>query len=147
MISSSTNSRRKLPLIFSLSMPHSVPASTSMVGIIHYISVRCARNGGSWPGQHQGFGPRFPAHHLHRLCGSSQETILRRLVLRHPPTFSRSHPSEYSTFRMKSYASLTDLTLLAIDLPYVDIIWNDLTASFVQNMGLDVLSLSDGLLF
>jgi len=48
---------------------------------------------------------------------------------------------------MKSYASLTDLTLLAIDLPYVDIIWNDLTASFVQNMGLDVLSLSDGLLF
>jgi len=79
----------------------------------------------------------FPAHHLHPLCGSSQETILRRLGLRHPPTFSRSHPSEYSTFRMKSYASPTDLTLLAIGLPYVDIIWNNLTASFVQNIGLD----------
>jgi hypothetical protein len=28
------------------------------IGVPRYISVRCARNGDSWPGQHHSFGPR-----------------------------------------------------------------------------------------
>ena len=57
MIPSSINSRRKSSLIFSFNTRHLLCASTHLMRT-RYISVRCARNGGSWLGQHQGFGLR-----------------------------------------------------------------------------------------
>jgi len=70
----------------------------------------------------------LPSHDLRRLCGSSQGNILRRLVLRHPfSPFTR----EFSTFSMKSKPSPTDLTLRSVDLPYVDIVWNNLTVASI----------------
>jgi hypothetical protein len=75
----------------------------------------------------------LPACHLHRLCGSSesQRNILRRLFLRNRRDW------DCSTFSMKSKPSPTDLTLVAVGLPYVDIIWSNLTAASVDLISVD----------
>jgi hypothetical protein len=78
----------------------------------------------------------LPARHLHRLYGSSQGNILRRLVLRQCPR-AQAEPSDFPTFSMKSKPSPTDLTLLTVDLPYVDIVWNNLTVASVDDIGVD----------
>jgi len=76
----------------------------------------------------------LPACHLHRLSGSPQGNMLRRLVLknRHP-----TRDSDSSTFCMKSKPSPTDLTLMAVHLPYIDIICDNLTVATVGYMGID----------
>jgi len=77
----------------------------------------------------------LPMRHLHRLHGSLQENILRRLLLcYHRPFFE---PSHFSTFSMIHKPSPTDLTLVAVGLPYVDIIWNNLTMASVDEIGDD----------
>ena len=77
----------------------------------------------------------LPARHLHHLHGSSEGNILRRLVLcYHRSLFECPY---FSTFSMKSKPSLTNLTLVAVGLPHVDIIWNNLTAAFVDKIGDD----------
>jgi hypothetical protein len=75
----------------------------------------------------------LPAHLLERLSGSSQENILSRLVLRffNPPS------SRFSTFSMKSKPSPTDLTLMGVGLPYVDIVWSNLTVASVSEISVD----------
>jgi hypothetical protein len=75
----------------------------------------------------------LPAHLLERLSGSSQENILRRLALR---VFD-SPPSHFSTFSMKSKPNPTELTLMGVGLPYVDIVWNNLTMSSVSKISVD----------
>jgi hypothetical protein len=75
----------------------------------------------------------LPARHLHHLSGSSEGNILRRLVLRH--SLSERNPADLSTFSMKSKPSPTDLTLISVGLPYVDIIWNNLTVASVNDIG------------
>jgi hypothetical protein len=75
----------------------------------------------------------LPAHLLERLSGLSQENILSRLVLRffNPPS------SRFSTFSMKSKPSPTDLTLLGVGLPYVDIVWSNLTVASISDISVD----------
>jgi len=73
----------------------------------------------------------LPAHHLHRFSGSSQENMLRRVLLcnpRHGPWLRRS------TFSMKM---LTDLRLMSVGLPYTDTTWNNLTVASVYDIGVD----------
>ena len=72
--------------------------------------------------------------HLRCLSGSSQENILRRLVLCLP--YPRD-PSYFSTFSMKSKPSPTDLTLLRVGLPYVGIVWNNLIVASIGEIGVD----------
>jgi len=87
----------------------------------------------------------LPMRHLHRLHGSLQENILRRLLLcYHRPFFE---PSHFSTFSMIHKPSPTDLTLMAVGLPYVDIIWNNLTIASVDEIGDDASSSYGELLF
>ena len=74
------------------------------------------------------------AEHLRCLSGSSQENILRRLAL--CLTYSLGRP-KFSTFSMKSKPSPTDLTLRRVGLPYVDIVWNNLTTASVDDIGVD----------
>ena len=66
--------------------------------------------------------------------GSSQENILHRLVLR---CFSSPmiHDSDSPKFSMKSQPRPTNLTLLRLALPYVDIIWTNLTVASVFWVG------------
>jgi len=75
------------------------------------------------------------ADHLHCLSGSSHENILHRLAL--CLAYSSGRPSKFSTFSMKSKPSLTDLTLRRVGLPYVDIVWNNLTMASVDDIGVD----------
>jgi hypothetical protein len=75
----------------------------------------------------------LPAHLLELLSGSSQENILRRLALH---VFD-SPPSHFSTFSMKSKPSPTELTLVRVGLPYVDIVWNNLTMASVSEISVD----------
>ena len=75
----------------------------------------------------------LPAHLLERLSGSSQENILRRLVLH----IFNSPPSHVSKFSMKSKPSPTELTLKRVGLPYVDIVWNNLTMASVSDISVD----------
>jgi len=77
------------------------------------------------------------APQLHRLNGSSQENFLRRLVLHHPFSWIHARPSDFLPFSMKSKPSPVDLTLTRIGPRYVDIMWNNLTAASVNNLGLD----------
>ncbi|KIM38212.1 hypothetical protein M413DRAFT_247964 [Hebeloma cylindrosporum] len=82
----------------------------------------------------------FPAHLLHRLSGSSQKNILRRLVLRHPVSGAEDQardPSSFSTFSMKSWPRLTDLALIRVGLPSVDILWDNLAVASIGNIGVD----------
>jgi hypothetical protein len=79
----------------------------------------------------------LPARHLHRLYGSSQENILRRLVLHHPFARAQAEPADFSVFSMKSKPSPTGLTLIRVGLPYVDIVWNNLTVALVGDIGVD----------
>jgi hypothetical protein len=74
------------------------------------------------------------ADHLRCLSGSSQENILRRLAL--CLTYCPGRP-EFSTFSMKSKPGPTDLTLRKVGLPYVDIVWNNLTTASVDDIGVD----------
>ena len=76
----------------------------------------------------------LPACHLHQLSGSPQGNMLRRLVL-----FDRrpTRDCDFSTFCMKSKPSPTDLTLVAVPLPYVDIIFDNLTVVTVDYIGID----------
>jgi hypothetical protein len=78
----------------------------------------------------------LPASCLHHLSGLSQENILRRLVLSHRASFYPDG-SRFSIFSMKSKPSPTDLTLISVGLPYVDIIWNNLTVASVNDIGVD----------
>ena len=73
------------------------------------------------------------ARHLHRLSGSSQGNILRRLALCH----SYYGTCHFSIFSMKSKPSPTDLTLQTVGLQYVDIAWNNPTVASVYNIGID----------
>jgi hypothetical protein len=75
------------------------------------------------------------ADHLRCLSGSSQANILRRLAL--CLTHSPRRLSELSTFSMKSKPSPTELTLRRVGLPYVDIVWNNLTMASVGDIGVD----------
>ena len=75
------------------------------------------------------------AEHLCCLSGSSQGNILRRLAL--CLTYSPFRPSKLSTFSMKSKPSPTDLTLKGVGLPYIDMVWNNLTMASVDDIGVD----------
>ena len=79
----------------------------------------------------------LPPGHLYRLHGSSDSpgNMLGRLALcsRRPST----RDSDCSTFSMKSKPSPTDLTLLMVGLRHVDIIWNNLTITSVDYIGVD----------
>ena len=74
----------------------------------------------------------IPAYHLQYLCGSPQANMLHRLALCH-----YTLPSIRSTFSMKSKPRPTDLKLMAVGLPYVDIIWDNLTIASVHIIGAD----------
>ncbi|KIM42471.1 hypothetical protein M413DRAFT_27218 [Hebeloma cylindrosporum] len=63
----------------------------------------------------------LPASHLHRLCGSSQGNIVRRLVLKEP---TAPPSNSYSIFSMNHKPSPMYLKLIKLPLAYVDIIWN-----------------------
>ena len=89
------------------------------------------KHSGKWYDMHFS----LPMRHLHRLHGSLQENILRRLLLCHHRPFFE--PSQFSTFSMIHKPSPTDLTLVAVGLPYVDIIWNNLTIASVDEIGDD----------
>jgi hypothetical protein len=78
---------------------------------------------------------QMPVNHLHYLGGSSQGNILRRLTLRH--SIRNPTRSDFSTFSMTSKPCPTDLTLLTVGLPCVDITWNNLTVASVCNIGVD----------
>ena len=84
------------------------------------------KHSGKWYDMHFS----LPMRHLHRLHGSLQENILRRLLLCHHRPFFE--PSQFPTFSMIHKPSPTDLTLVAVGLPYVDIIWNNLTIASVD---------------
>jgi hypothetical protein len=77
----------------------------------------------------------IPADHLHHLCGSSQGNILRRLTLRH--SILNPTRSKFSTFSMTSKPRPTDLTLLSVGLPCVNITWNNLTVASLYDIGVD----------
>jgi len=72
----------------------------------------------------------IPETHSPFFDGSSQENILHRLILR---CFSSPiiYDSDSPKFSMKSQPRPTDLTLLRLGLPYVDITWNNLTVASV----------------
>jgi len=73
----------------------------------------------------------IPANLLHLFSGSSQGNILRRLILSHVSW------GEVSIFSMKSKPSPTELTLQEIGLPYVNIVWDNLTVASVDGIGVD----------
>ena len=77
----------------------------------------------------------LPARHLHRFSGLSQENILRRVLLSQPRY--GLWPCGFSTFSMQSKPMLTDLTLTRVGLRCIDILWNNLTAASVNDIGLD----------
>jgi len=77
--------------------------------VLHILATHSAR----WRDMHFDLSAR----HLHRLSGSSEGNILRRLALCH----SYHGPSDFSTFSMKSRPSPTHLTLQTVGLQYVDI--------------------------
>jgi len=77
----------------------------------------------------------MPVDHLHHLSGSSQGNILRRLTLRHP--ISNPARSKISTFSMTTKPHLTDLTLLSVGLPCVDITWNNLTVASLYDIDVE----------
>jgi hypothetical protein len=77
----------------------------------------------------------LPARHLHRLCGSSQGNMIRRLALRNYCLSIRD--SDIPKFSMKSKPSPTGLTLVEVSLLHVDIIWNNLTVASVNSIGVD----------
>ena len=77
----------------------------------------------------------IPADHLHRLGGSSQGNILHRLTLRH--SVYNPARSKFSTFSMTTKPRPTDLTLLSVGLPCVNITWNNLTVASVYDIGVD----------
>jgi hypothetical protein len=89
------------------------------------------KHSGKWYDMHFS----LPMRHLHRLHGSLQENILHRLLLCHRR--STFEPFQFSTFSMIHKPSPTDLTLVAVGLPYVDIIWNNLTTASVDEIGDD----------
>ena len=66
------------------------------------------------------------------LNGSSEGNILHRLVLR-SATCRPAH-SDPQKFSMKSELRPTDLTLLRVALPCIDIIWNNLTVASVSRI-------------
>jgi len=67
-----------------------------------------------------------------RFDGSSEGNILHRLILDSPIYITPSDPPKFS---MKSQPCPTDLTLLRVGLPSVDIIWNNLTVASVDGIG------------
>ena len=77
--------------------------------------------------------------HLHvaptcfpRFDGSSEGNMLHRLVL-HSLTYPITH-YDRPKFSMKSEPGPTDLTLMGVGLPYVDITWNNLTLASVSRI-------------
>ena len=76
----------------------------------------------------------IPAYYLHQLSGSSQRSILRRLVLINIDSLP---PTNFSTFSMKSKPSPTDLTLVTVGLSYVDIVWSNLTVTSISSIAID----------
>jgi len=77
----------------------------------------------------------IPVDHLHHLGGSSQANILHRLTLRR--SIHNPARSKFSTFSMTTKPRLTDLTLLSVGLPCVDITWNNLTVASLYDIGVD----------
>lgn len=81
---------------------------------------------------------KLPARHLNRLCGSSQGSILRTLVLScimYP--WGEPNPSKLPTFTMKCKPSPTQLTLTRFNLASVDIFWNFITVASFDDISLD----------
>ena len=105
-----------------------IPGGDKIIVILNKHSAR-------WHDMHF----EVPAPRLHRFNGSSQENFLRRLVLHHhhPFTGAQGQPSDFSPFSMKSKSSPVDLTLTRVGLRCVDILWNNLTAASVNDIGLD----------
>jgi hypothetical protein len=73
----------------------------------------------------------IPAHHFHRLGGSSQQNILHKLGIL--PSIGSNQP--LSMFRME--CSPIELGLMYWSLKYVDILWNNLTALHLASLALD----------
>jgi hypothetical protein len=96
-------------------------------GVINILNTHSAR----WHDMHFD----LPARHLHRFSGSSQENILRRVLLCQPS--DSPWPRGFSTFSMQSKPMLTDLRLMSVNLQYADIIWNNLTVASVYDLGVD----------
>ena len=114
-----------LPLTFRLVDHRGWLDGPQPINILNMHSVR-------WHDMHI----EVPANLLDRFCGSSQGNILRRLVLCHPFAPGRNIRN-LSTFSMKTKASPTDLTLRTVGLPYVNILWDNLTVASVYNIGVD----------
>ena len=97
-------------------------------GVYHDVINLLNKHSARWYDMHLD----LPVRHLYRLCGSSQGNMLRRLTLH-----NHFHKTDLSTFSMKSKPSPTDLTLVSVGLPHVDIIWNNLTVASVDCIGVD----------
>ena len=100
-------------------------------GVYHDVINILNKHSAKWYDMHFD----LPGRHLHRLYGSSQGNILRRLALCYPLLWNQD--SDPSTFSMKSKPNPTELTLVAVRLPRVDITWHNLTVASVDYIGVD----------
>lgn len=102
--------------------------------LYHELTTILNKHSARWFDVHFG----IPGPHLHRLCGSSQESMVRRLALV-PPTrsFQNRTPGVFPAFSMKHKPSPTTLTLATFRLTCIDILWNNLTGVVMRDMGVD----------
>jgi hypothetical protein len=123
-----------LPLAIALSPYSQVIEDKEYLEVINILNRHSSR----WHVLHC----TLPAHHLHRLCGSLEENILDRLVLR-PLQESTRHLHDRTdahnaaTFSMKCKPSPIELTFAKYRLANVDIIWNRLTTASMEDIGVD----------
>ncbi|KIM42475.1 hypothetical protein M413DRAFT_134628 [Hebeloma cylindrosporum] len=102
--------------------------------LYHELSTILNKHSARWFDVHFG----LPGPHLHRLCGSSQPSMVRRLALVPPTRSIQSHTSSLSpAFSMRHKPSPTYLKLTTFRLMSVDILWNNLTGAVLRDMGVD----------